>query len=119
LVRMLAIISLIILLCSSASAQSVVVEAENYVTFYNAGGTTIYVTTCSGASGGLAVDGFDWIGDWIELVVNIPLAGSYADSIQSAGLVSIASEFQSTVIDGKPGGGDFLSTFNIVGLGIG
>jgi hypothetical protein len=116
---MLAIISLIILLCSAASAQSIMVEAENYITFYNAGGTTIYVTNCSGASGGLAVEGFDWTGDWIELVVNIPLAGSYADSIRAAGLVSIASEFQSRVINGKPGGGDFLSTFNIVGLGIG
>ncbi|MFH1312610.1 MAG: hypothetical protein ABIJ00_05225 [Candidatus Eisenbacteria bacterium] len=118
-VRMLAIISFIVLMCSAACAQSIMVEAEHYITFYNAGGTTIYVTTCSAASGGLAVEGFDWTGDWIELVVNIPLAGSYADSIRAAGLLSTASEFQSTVINGKPGGGDLVSTFNIIGLGIG
>jgi hypothetical protein len=119
LVRVIAIIGLVVLTFATANAQTIVVEAENYVTFSNKGGTTIYVTSCSGASGGLAVEGFDWVGDWIEVVVNIPEAGSYADSLRSAGLLSIASEIQSTVLNGEPGGGDHISTFNMVGLGIG
>jgi hypothetical protein len=119
LVRVFAIIGLVILFFATAHAQSIVVEAELYVDYHNEGGTTIYVTTCSGASGGLAVEGFDWTGDWIELTLTIPEAGSYADSLRSAGLTSIASEIHSTILGGAPGGGDLTSVFNTVGLGIG
>ena len=119
LARALAIIVLTILMFSAANAQTITVEAELYVTYYNAGGTTIYVTSCSGASGGLAVEGFDWTGDWIEVVLNIPEAGSYADTLRSAGVASVESEIHSTIINGDPGGGDLNSVFNMVGLGIG
>lgn len=117
--RKLVVIGIILLISSSAGAQSIIAEAEYYLTYYNAGGTTIYVTSCSGASGGLAVEGFDWTGDWIEVSVTIPDAGAYADSLRAAGLITIESEVQSTVLGGGPGGGDLVSTFNLVGLGIG
>jgi hypothetical protein len=118
-IRTPVVIGIIMLISSSASAQSIIVEAENYLTYYNAGGTTIYVTSCSAASGGLAIEGFDWTGDWIEYAVNIPVAGAYADSVRAAGLIAVESEFQSTIFGGAPGGGNLVSTFNMLGLGIG
>jgi hypothetical protein len=117
--RGLVMIGIIMLISSSAGAQTIIAEAEYFLAYHDEGGTAIYIKTCTAASGGLAVEGFDWTGDWIELSVTIPDAGSYADSLRAAGLITVESETESTVFGGAPGGGDLVSTFNLLGLGIG
>ena len=109
----------ITLLASVVCAQAIIVEAESYVASNDIGGIVIYVTACSGASGGRAVEGFDTPGEWIEVVVNVPVAGSYADSIRSAGLLNYESDLGSTIFSGGPGGTDLNSAYHTLGMGIG
>jgi len=79
------VFSFIPLLVSAAFADTIILEAEDYVASYNAGGDPIYVTYCSGASGYYAVDGFDTAGDFIELRVVLDMAAEYDDTLRSAG----------------------------------
>lgn len=81
------IFSFTALLVSAAFADTIILEAEDYVASYNAGGDPIYVTYCSGASGGYAVDGYDTAGDYIELRVVLDMAAEYDDTLRSAGLL--------------------------------
>jgi hypothetical protein len=106
-------------LLAASGAYGIVIEAETMVASYNAGGSSIYITTCSGASGGQAVDGIDTPGDWIEVVIDLAGAGSYADSLRSAGLLDAESDLTSTVIGGGMGGADLVSSYHTSGLGIG
>ncbi len=99
-------------------AHDIVVEAEDYVNSYDTGGTAIYVTACSGASGGYAVEGFDSPGEWIEVTLAIPEVGSYADTLRSAGLYGYESDLRITIVAGAAGGGDLTSYYRPVGLGI-
>jgi hypothetical protein len=102
-----------------SGAHGLVIEAESFVASYDAGGTSIYITACSGASGGRAVDGFDYPGDWIEVILDAAGAGSYADSLRSAGESGVESDLMSTVVNGGPGGVDLISTYHTTGMGIG
>jgi hypothetical protein len=107
------------LLAFTAGAKAVLVEAESFVASHDIGGTVIYRTSCAAASGGLAVDGFDTPGEWIEVVLNVVEVGSYADSLRSAGLYDYESDFGVTVFGGGPGGIDVNSSYHTIGLGIG
>jgi hypothetical protein len=107
------------LLAFATGADAIIVEAESYVASNNIGGTAIYVTACAGASGGRAVEGFDTPGEWIEVVLDVPGAGSYADSIRSAGRLDFESDLGSTIFGGGPGGIDITSSYHTIGLGIG
>jgi hypothetical protein len=107
------------LLVSASGAQAIVVEAESYVASYNAGGDPIYVVSCTAASGGLAVEGFDMPGDWIEVVLNVPEIYGYADSLRSAGDTNVQSDIRTTVFGADPDGGDVLSYYHTIGQGIG
>jgi hypothetical protein len=116
--RILTMMAVAVLATTAASA-SVLVEAESFVASYNAGGTSIYVVSCSGASGGYAVEGFDTDGEWIEMMVTIPETYGYADSMRSAGLATAESDIAMTIFGAYPGGSDLASSYHTVGLGIG
>lgn len=116
--RMVLLVGLALLLSASAS-QAIIVEAESYVDRYNAGGDTIYVVPCSGASGGFAVEGFDAVGDWIEVVLDAPETYIYTDSLRSAGYLNYESYLKSTIFGASPDGGDVTSTYHTLGKGIG
>jgi hypothetical protein len=118
LARLLLFVGLALLLLVSA-AQAIIVEAESYVASYNAGGSAIYVVSCSAASGGLAVEGFDTPGDWIEVALNVPEIYGYADSLRSAGESGLQSDIRITVFGADPNGGDVLSYYHTLGQGIG
>ena len=106
------------LITSPAFADTIVLEAENYVASYNAGGYPIYVTYCSGASGGYAVDGYDTVGDWIELKVVLDLAGAYDDTLRSAGELYVFSQHRARFR--RPSGPNFAtSNYVTYGYGIG
>ena len=105
-------------LLPAASAQGVIIEAETFVASHDEGGGMIYVTSCTAASQGLAVEGFDYPGDWIEVVLTVETNGSYADVLRSAGLDGLESTVRSTVYGCGPAGEDLVSTFYTVGMGI-
>jgi hypothetical protein len=116
--KLLLIVGLAVLVPASA-AQAIIVEAESYVASYNIGGNPIYIVSCSYASGGLAVDGFDTPGEWIEVAVSIPEIYGYADSLRSAGDTGIQSDLRATIFGADPYGGDVISNYHTVGQGIG
>jgi hypothetical protein len=118
LARLLVIAGLLLLL-ASAQAQALVIEAESFVASHNAGGDPIVVVSCSAASGGYAVEGVDSIGDWIELVLNVPVIYGYADSLRSAGYYAYESDIKTTIFGADPDGGNVISTYHTVGAGIG
>jgi hypothetical protein len=119
LARLLVVAVILAALSSSAVAQSIIIEAESFVASHDEGGTAIYITSCGAASGGKAVEGYDYVGDWIEVVLNVGSAGSFTDSLQSAGLYLEESDHQSTVFGAGPVGEDLISTFHTIGEGIG
>lgn len=106
------------LAASWAGAAPLVLEAEDYIASYDAGGVSIHVTSCSGASGGLAVEGYDHIGDWIELRVTLPESGAYADMFRSAGDDLVYSDHTATI---RVEGGNTVasSTYQTMGMGVG
>lgn len=109
----------LILLPACIYAHEITIEAESYTNSFNTGGTAIYVTACSGASGGYAVEGFDAPGEWIEITLTTPELAAYGDTLRSAGLYGYDSDMRITIMNGAPGGGDVESYYHPVGLGIG
>jgi hypothetical protein len=108
-----------LLLAASAASLALTIEAESLVGSFNAGGDDIYTIACSGASGGMAVEGVDTAGDWIEIMVTIPDTYVYVDSLRSAGLLNLQSHFALTVFGAAPGGADVTSAYHPIGFGIG
>jgi hypothetical protein len=106
------------LVAAAANAHDVLVEAEAFTASHNEGGSSILSVYCGAASGGMAVEGLDYPGDWIEVPLTI-WNGSFTDSIRSAGLLDSASTLGSVVIGAGPGGTDLASIFSTYGLGIG
>ena len=117
--RLLMVLFLIALLSFAASAESIWVEAETYTASHDAGGLAIYVTGCSGASGGLAVEGFDYPGDWIEMKLDILDNGAFMDSLRSGGLAMEESDIRTTVFGAGPAGEDLVSDYHTLGYGVG
>lgn len=109
----------VILFAAVASSYAITIEAESLVGSFNAGGDEIYVVGCSGASGGMAVEGVDTAGDWIEIMITVADTYGYADSLRSAGLLSLQSDLSLTIFGAAPGGADLTSEYHPVGLGIG
>lgn len=112
------VVSFIALLACAASASPIILEAEDYVASFNAGGDPIHIVFCSGASGGLAVEGYDSAGDFIELRVVLDMAGAYDDTLRSGGELFEFSQHR--VSYRRAGGGTFAySDFVTYGYGIG
>lgn len=107
------------LLAATAAPAAILVEAENFVASYNAGGSSIAWVSCSGASGGRAVEGVDTVGDWIEIMVTVAETYGYADSLRSAGEYDVQSDLEMRIFGAYPGGGDVASAYHTIGQGIG
>ena len=116
--KLLLIAGLVCSLCGGALAQGLMVEAETYGASHDEGGIPIQVVTCSAASGGRAVEGFDYPGDWLEVTLTIG-TGSFTDNIRSAGMFDSTSSQRSTILGADPAGKDLVSHFSTYGLGIG
>ena len=117
--RMLVVLVAVGLLPACTSAHDITVEAESYTTFYDVGGDPLTRTYCSAASGGEAVEGFDWVGEWIEVTLSTPEVGAYADTLRSAGLYGIQSDVRIIIYGAGQGGETLVSYYTPVGLGIG
>jgi hypothetical protein len=111
-------LSILGLTAAAANATPIILEAEDYVGSFNLGGDYIYITSCSGASGGYAVEGYDYPGDYIELEVDITQAGQYEDILRSGGELFEYSEHFATFR--IKGGSTFsFADYSTMGLGIG
>lgn len=119
LMRLLTAVLAASLLPASIYAHDLTVEAESYTASFNAGGTGIYVTYCSGASGSYAVEGFDAAGDWIEVTLTTPELGAYGDTLRSAGIYGIQGDVRITIFNAGQGGEDVTSYYQPLGQGIG
>lgn len=117
--KLLALANLFAIFLVPAVAFALVLEAENYIDSHDEGGVSIYVTSCTAASGGLAVEGFDAVGDWIDLSVDLAEAGSFVDTLRSAGLLEAESDVRATYLSAGPNGSDLTSNYHTLGFGIG
>ncbi len=115
-------ILLLALLASAAAlpcgAAGIRIEAEALTNAYNYSGATIFKTNCIGSSGGLAVDGMDFPGEWIEIPFTLNETAVFVDSLRSAGYVSQYRQFSVHFLsqgglEGAPG--DTMTT----GFGLG
>jgi hypothetical protein len=92
---------------AAAQAASVIsVEAEDLYWFGDIGGQPISVSTIdcdSLTSGGKAVEGLDYPGDWIEVLLSVPEPILFRDSLCSAGDVGLRRKF---VIEFLPWGSE-------------
>ena len=72
-------------------------EAESAVAagrVHNEGGAAdLFVKQCAGASGGLAVEGMDFPGDWIEFDLELGAPFCFQDSVRCAGVLDASWHF--------------------------
>jgi hypothetical protein len=114
---------LVILAATSAPlarAEVIRIEAESMTDYLDRGGTAIHVTSCSAASGRLAVDGLDRDGEWIQFRLELTHSFCFVDSVRSAGTVGETRTFDITFDPDPPvetACEDTLTT--IPGMGIG
>ena len=66
-------------------AETLTIEAEAYSGSSDVGGDPIHVTSCTGASGGLAVDGLDTAGEALAWQFELDREFSFIDSLRTAG----------------------------------
>ena len=110
-----------LLLGSETALATIQLEAEDATGFLNVGGSPITSVICGAARGGLALDGIDWAGDYIEWEIFLPEEFSFRDSLRTAGAVGLVRtfivQFYMSGIGGPPILSDTLVT--PAGLGIG
>jgi hypothetical protein len=104
---------------AARTAEAVQLEAEDYVASMNVGGSPIQMVGCSAARGGLAVDGVDYAGDYIEWSLSLAQEFVFRDSLRSAGAVGLVRRYAVLFLPaggGPPVASDTLTT--TPGLGI-
>ncbi len=79
-----------------ADAEIIKIEAED---FFSSGeipgcGEPITAHVCQGASGGLAADGVDCDGEWIQLHLTVAVADSFFLGLRSAGMAGDVRTFR-------------------------
>ena len=86
-------ISLSLTVVQVASSETLRLEAEDYVDSYDVGGGSIYIRLCAAASQGLAVDGLDREGEWIQVALELTEGFCFVDSLRSAGSLGTVRMF--------------------------
>jgi len=104
-----------------ARAETVVqLEAENMVASHNVGGGAIGYVSCGAARGGLAVDGVDTPGDYIEWPLTLAQDFVFRDSLRTAGSIGVVRQFAILFLPsggGPPVAADTLITLPGAGIG--
>jgi hypothetical protein len=100
-------------------ASSIIVEAESFVASNNIAGAPISIISCSGASGYQAVNGCDTPGEWIEVFFHLSSNASAVDTLRSASTSSAQTELRATMFSAGPMGEHLISTYDVIGEGIG
>jgi len=104
-----------------ATAETVIqLEAENMTAWYNTAGLSIVPVSCGAARGGVAVDGVDTPGEYIEWPLTLTQELVFRDSLRSAGATGVVRNF--TIQFLPAGGGPATATEELTtlpGAGIG
>ena len=104
-----------------ATAQTVIqLEAENMTAWYNTAGLSIVPVSCGAARGGVAVDGVDTPGEYIEWPLTLTQDLVFRDSLRTAGATGVVRNF--TIQFLPAAGGPPVATENLTtppGAGIG
>ena len=104
-----------------ATAETVIqLEAENMAAWHNIGGLAIVPVSCGAARGGLAVDGVDNPGEYIEWPLTLTQDLVFRDSLRTAGATGVVRNF--TIQFLPAAGGPPVATENLTtppGAGIG
>jgi len=69
------------------------IEAEDCTAWGDLGGVSIFVGHCWGASGGKAVKGMDYPGDWITIPVTLGENTCLSDSLQDRGQLDLVRDY--------------------------
>jgi hypothetical protein len=104
---------------AAGTAEAMQLEAEDYVAALDVGGNPIGIVGCSAARGGLAVDGVDYAGDYLEWSLSLTRTFVFRDSLRSAGAVGLVRKYAILFLPaagGSPVATDTLTTSP--GLGI-
>ncbi len=104
---------------TAGTSGTLSLEAEDYVSSVDAGGALITIVGCSAARGGLAVDGLDVAGDYIEWNLSLAQPFSFRDSLRSAGAIGLVRKYAILFLPaggGSPVASDTLTT--PAGLGV-
>ena len=72
-------------------------EAENYSASHVVG-TRISTVSCGAASGGLAIEGFDEAGEWIEIPMQLADPMDCLSGVRSAGLTGVTRNYMVEII---------------------
>jgi hypothetical protein len=113
-------VSLCILPGAARAATVIELEAENLTAMLNLGGNAINYVSCGAARGGLAVDGVDYEGDYIEWPLTLEQDFVFRDSLRTAGATGVVRQFAILFLPsgaGEPAAAETLTT--PAGLGIG
>ena len=78
---------------TAAVSQTLRIEAEEVYSASDLGGLGVVVRGCSAASGGMAVDGLDRVGEWIKIHVELDTGICFVDAIRSAGSTTTIRTF--------------------------
>ncbi len=114
------VVALVLTAASVASGgPDVRVECESYTDFYNEGGAEIASVVCSSASDGLAVDGLDIIGEWIEVKATLPTESCYDLTLSYQAPYGETIGMLLTVFDDAHQSVDAESEFSLIGMGLG
>jgi hypothetical protein len=102
-------------------AETVIpLEAEDMSGAHNAGGAAISYVGCTAARGGLAVDGVDSPGDYIEWPLSLAQDFVFRDSLRTAGAIGVVRQFAILFLPaggGPPAASDTLVTLPGAGIG--
>ena len=104
-----------------ATAETVIqLEAENMAAWYNTAGLAIVPVACGAARGGMAADGVDTPGEYIEWPLTLTQDLVFRDSLRTAGATGVVRNF--TIQFLPAAGGPPVATENLTtppGAGIG
>jgi hypothetical protein len=85
--RALCLVALVLLVAAPSLAfADIELEVEDMIGSHNIGGAAIVIRGCSAASQGVAVEGWDTDGEWIDLRLELTTAACFTNSVRSAGM---------------------------------
>jgi hypothetical protein len=90
----------ILMTAAPCDAAGFRIEAESMIAAHDEGGVAVVMVGCGYASGGLAIQGLDSPGDWIELRLELSQTTVFVDSLRSAGLKGELRDFSVLFLTG-------------------
>jgi hypothetical protein len=101
----------------SAYSTKLKIEGESYTSTHDIAGNPIMSGDVGGCSGGYALLGMDWPGEWVNYVVTFDTLGYYSTSVVCKGSAGITCTLKATFFPIMPGESQSVF-YSFVGSGI-